>query len=135
MIVAKESVATDRATFAMHCFWEGQVKLGALPGVVHTRAGWLDGEEVVQVDFDPKAISYKKLVRQADELSCAGTVFAISNQQVAVARDLVSNRMKRVAKKTRARDAKPTDDLYHLRKSSSRYLPLTRGQGNRINAA
>ena len=53
-----ESLASDvgdslqSATFAMHCFWEGEALLGNLTGVKSTRAAWLGPHEVVHVKFD-----------------------------------------------------------------------------------
>lgn len=62
--------STDRAVFAMHCFWEGEAVLGALPGVVATRAAFVDEAEVVEVTFLRAAISAGKLVEQAAAKSC-----------------------------------------------------------------
>ncbi|MEC9372619.1 MAG: thioredoxin family protein, partial [Planctomycetota bacterium] len=47
-MLAHEDVKTERATFAMHCFWEGEALLGGIEGVTKTRTGWLDNREVVE---------------------------------------------------------------------------------------
>jgi hypothetical protein len=45
-----------KATLAMGCFWEGEAQLGALDGVRAARVGFLGGDEVVEVSFDPSVI-------------------------------------------------------------------------------
>ncbi len=132
-ILANEGVATERAVFAMHCFWEGQAKLGNLEGVVKTRAGWLRGEEVVEVDFDPRQLSYQKLLGEARRMSCATIVFAQNKQQAVTASELGQPDV--VTTNDTAADADAVDRFYYLRNSAFRLLPMTSGQANRINAA
>ena len=56
-LVAAENIArTQRATFAMHCYWEGEVRLGSIPGVLATGAAWIGPKEVVTVTFDPQVV-------------------------------------------------------------------------------
>ncbi len=59
-----------KAVFVMHCFWEGEALLGALPGVVATSAGFVDGAEVVEVVFLPAVVSKAKLTELAESKSC-----------------------------------------------------------------
>lgn len=71
---------TECAVFAGGCFWGLQAAFDELPGVVHTRAGYVGGllanpsyeqvvsgetghAEAVEVTFDPGQISYERLVR------------------------------------------------------------------------
>jgi hypothetical protein len=122
-----------KATFAMHCFWAGEAHLGSLPGVTGTRAGWLDGKEVVEVEYDEIRISYQELVKKAKEMQCASTVFAHDQKQLQEARKLVGNNA--VLTKAVAKDAKLSDRLYHLRKSPLNAVPATRIQRLRMNAA
>ncbi|CAH1968257.1 unnamed protein product [Acanthoscelides obtectus] len=64
-----------KATFGMGCFWAGDALFGAQPGVLRTRVGYSGGTtidpvykkmgdhtEVVEIDFDPKVISYDDLL-------------------------------------------------------------------------
>ncbi len=71
---------TETATFALGCFWGPDAAFGALPGVVRTRVGYAGGttpaptyhdigdhSEAVQVDYDPAATSFERLVDVAVE--------------------------------------------------------------------
>jgi len=122
-----------KATFAMHCFWEGEAHLGALPGVTATRAGWLERKEVVEVWYDEDQVSYEELVKTAKQMKCASTVFAHDQGQLGVARKLVGKNA--VLTKQPAKDAKLSDRLYHLRKSLWNAVPATRIQRVRMNSA
>ncbi|MGO9831462.1 MAG: peptide-methionine (S)-S-oxide reductase MsrA [Myxococcaceae bacterium] len=72
---------TELATFGMGCFWGAERKFWELPGVVSTMVGYAGGltpnptyqevcsgrtghAEVVQVVFDPKKVSYERLLQQ-----------------------------------------------------------------------
>lgn len=65
----------ETATFAMGCFWGPEALFGAKDGVVSTRVGYTGGEkdnptyrslgdhtETVQIDYDPRKISYEDLL-------------------------------------------------------------------------
>ena len=52
----------ESATFGMGCYWTYESRWGSFPGVVRTRVGFSDGAEVVQMDFDPRVISYANLL-------------------------------------------------------------------------
>jgi peptide-methionine (S)-S-oxide reductase len=65
----------DTATFGMGCFWGADCLFGAQLGVLRTRVGYADGTtknpiyrnlgdhtEVIQIDYDPKRISYQQLL-------------------------------------------------------------------------
>jgi peptide-methionine (S)-S-oxide reductase len=71
--------ATAKATFAGGCFWCMEEAYDKVPGVVATVSGYMGGQvknptyeqvttgrtghaEVVQVEYDPKQVSYAKLV-------------------------------------------------------------------------
>jgi peptide-methionine (S)-S-oxide reductase len=75
---APEPAATRSFTAALGCFWGPDAKFGALPGVVRTRVGYAGGtdanptyesigdhSEVVQVDYDPDATTFRELVDEA----------------------------------------------------------------------
>ena len=67
------------AVLGLGCFWGPEIKFGKLEGVIKTEVGYCGGEskettykevctgntnhaEVVKLDFDPKAISYEKIL-------------------------------------------------------------------------
>ena len=67
--------ATETATFGMGCFWGPDARFGTTSGVVRTRVGYAGGTEpdpsyyslgdhteVVQVEYDPDAVSYEDLL-------------------------------------------------------------------------
>lgn len=70
---------TEKAYFAGGCFWKTQYIFSKVPGVLHTKAGYTGGTvsnptyqqvcshttghaEAVQVEYDPKKVSYHKLL-------------------------------------------------------------------------
>lgn len=72
---------SDKATFAAGCFWGPDFKFSKVPGVTATAVGYMGGRtdnpsyeavctdetghaEVVQLEFDPAAVSYEALVRK-----------------------------------------------------------------------
>lgn len=61
---------TEQAVFEMHCFWEGEALLGAMPGVTATTAAFVDGTEVVEVTFLPAFVTKAKLTELAQSKSC-----------------------------------------------------------------
>ena len=71
--------ATEKATFAGGCFWCMEPPYDALPGVISTTSGYMGGSkanptyqevsagitghaEVLQVVYDPKKVTYEKLL-------------------------------------------------------------------------
>ena len=65
----------DKATFGMGCFWANDALFGATPGVLRTRVGYsggntvkptykniMDHTEVIEIHYDPNAISYEQLL-------------------------------------------------------------------------
>ena len=96
-------------TYETPCFWSGETSLAKHPAVITTDAGWIDGEEVVQVHFDPREVSRPDL----DSYAHAELFSPID----AAGFEL---------------DGEPQ---YYLRKNAARHLPLTPAQRTRINLA
>ncbi len=128
-----DTSAHQRVVLGMHCFWEGQAALGALPGVVDARPGFVDGFEVVDVRFAPSVISTAELIARADKVGCATHVWASTAAELEVARSIVGNRARSLEGSVRA--AAETDDLRRLKASRTlSRLKLTRTDCMRVNA-
>ncbi|MDX2199231.1 MAG: VPGUxxT family thioredoxin-like (seleno)protein, type 2 [Phycisphaerae bacterium] len=140
-LVAAEAAARrrglERATFGMHCFWEGEVRLGELDGVFQTRPGFVGGAEVVEVEFDQRTIGYEALVDKARSLECATRVFARTESQLSSLRSMA--RAGKLPESTITRSDEPArpdkEPKYYLSKSPLRTVPITELQACRVNAA
>lgn len=136
-LVLAESHALEhgsaKAIFAMPCFWDGEGKLGAIEGVVASRAGWLEKREVVEVAFDPAVITYAELVRAANLVQCAAAVYAVDQEQLSIASGIVDQRARPAT--APITNPKAADSKFELTKTAMRHLPLTPMQAARINAA
>ncbi|XP_041986899.1 peptide methionine sulfoxide reductase isoform X2 [Aricia agestis] len=68
-------VPTKKATFGMGCFWSNDSLFGVTPGIIRTRVGYSGGTtknphyrnigdhtEVIELDFDPKSVTYGELL-------------------------------------------------------------------------
>lgn len=123
------------ATFAMHCYWEGEALLGGIDGVLSTRSAWKGKYEVVTLTYDPSKVDYEKLVDSAQSMDCASKVFAHSDQQLAIAKQKVGADAVALGESEKLRDAKASDQKYYLLHSPVRHLPLAEAQATKINAA
>lgn len=69
------NIPTEKATFAMGCFWGPDSLFGATMGVIRTRVGFTGGSkkapaykslgdhtEAIEIDFDPETIKYEQLL-------------------------------------------------------------------------
>ena len=121
----------DKATFAMHCFWTGEGKLGSINGVISSRPGFMSGSEVVEVEFDPSVISYDTLVTKAKRGGVASRVFAHDSTQQEKAAGIVGEGSVSALSSFSA-DSEPK---YYLSKTVYRYLPMTSTQASRVNSA
>jgi hypothetical protein len=73
--IAAAASPTARVAIAQYCFWEGEMKIGAMDGVKRTEAGYLNGNEVTLVDYDPTEISLDKLTKKAKAAGVASQVY------------------------------------------------------------
>lgn len=114
-LTAEETQTAHRreATFEMSCFWEGEAKLGALPGVLDVHAVDTGTGEGVRVGYDESRLSREQLVRAARQQQCAVRSGAGAG----------------------GRTAAGSDHLHALAASPLRWLPLTPMQAMRVNAA
>ncbi len=121
-----------RAIFGMHCFWSGEACLGDLPGVLSSRAAFLEGREVVELEYDEKVVSYAQLLASARERGCAREVFARTSDELEAARAVFGE----AARLTRRipRSAPDSDQKRALRATPYAELDLTPRQAMRVNA-
>jgi hypothetical protein len=131
-LLAATPVKTEKAVFAMFCFWEGEAKLGGLDGVVATSAGFLEGKECVEVEFDPARLNFKDLVKAAKKMDCMHAVFTTTDAQQTAASAVVGTLARRAIT-----SMKPSadDTKYRLARSAYRDVPMTPTQASRVNAA
>ena len=124
-----EVSGTETATFSMYCFWTGEKKLGSVDGVLETQPGFMNGQEVVEVKYNPVLISYENLVEEAKQASCASHVYTENKTQTSAAQIVVGENG--VSKKSKFRlDKEPK---YYLSKSVYRYVPMTQFQATKVN--
>lgn len=96
-------------TYTTPCFWSGETSLAQHQAVITTDAGWVDGEEVVQVHFDPREVTRADLDAYARNEGFS----PIESGGFEL-------------------DGEPQ---YYLHKNAARHLPLTPAQRTRINLA
>ncbi|MBI5362151.1 MAG: hypothetical protein HZA53_03165 [Planctomycetes bacterium] len=121
-----------RVVLAMHCFWEGQAKLGASRGVADARPAFLDGEEVVDLRFDPERSTLAELLEAADRAGLAKRAWITGERELEAARRVLGDRARPFAKEPDPAPA--SDDLRALKRSPVGDLPLCRAQAVRANA-
>ena len=113
------TVSTERAVLAGGCFWGVQDLIRRYPGVISTRVGFTGGEvanatyrnhgnhaEAIEIIFDPKTISYRKLLefffqihdpstlnRQGNDrgASYRSAIFTTSEEQKRIALDTIAD--------------------------------------------
>ena len=109
LATSKPTASTQAATFAMHCYWEGEAKLGSISGVHSTRSGWKDSLEVVTLTYDPKVVNYEKLVDAAKSFECASKVYAHTPKQLKIAKAKFGNAALPIKDASTIKDAKASD--------------------------
>ena len=109
------TVSTERAVLAGGCFWGMQDLLRRYPGVISTRVGYTGGEvpnatyrnhgnhaEGIEIIFDPKVISYRKLLEFFFQIHDPSTLNRQGNDRGASYRSAIfytSDEQKRVARR------------------------------------
>ncbi|MCB0557356.1 MAG: thioredoxin family protein [Lewinellaceae bacterium] len=120
----------ETTTLSMYCFWTGEKALGQLDGVIATEAGFMDGREVVQVVYNPKAISFQQVVKAGQQAQCADRVYAHTESQKVAATALLGQG-KTGSQSSFRPDREPK---YYLSKTHYRFVPMFPLQAARANA-
>ena len=110
------TVSAERAVLAGGCFWGVQDLLRRYPGVMSTRVGYTGGEvpnatyrnhgnhaEAIEIIFDPKTISYRKLLEFFFQIHDPSTLNRQGNDRGASYRSAIfytSDEQKRIAEDT-----------------------------------
>ncbi len=79
----EHEVTKQRKTaFSMACFWTGEYKLGKLPGVISTEAGWYDNREITLVTYHTEMITLDEIVNYAAKERCAQRIYLMPGDKV-----------------------------------------------------
>lgn len=118
------------ATFSMYCFWTGEKELGAMSGVLATEAGYMHGQEVVKVTYDPMVVDFKTLLKKGASVQCASEVFTDDSTQWQVAATALGS-----GKVRKTGDYRPDkENKYYLSHTVYRAVRMTPLQAARANA-
>jgi hypothetical protein len=130
-----DNPSLKEATFAMFCFWTGEMYLGALEGVVKTGAGFYNGREVTQVWYDESVLTFDDLVRKAAEVRCADAVYVRTKKQLDILEGMTSLRIHtEVYDRTKYEQASISDQKKQIHDSPLMHLELTQFQLTKVNA-
>jgi hypothetical protein len=131
--VKPEPVATlDSLTVSAACFWECEAQLGRLDAVRASRVGFLQGAEVVEVQFDPRRMNRAALLREAAKLECADRVFSATDADHSLARSMLGDRAVRTDEPLRLSEK---DTKYYLKQRQRPGAMLTPLEATRANSA
>ena len=101
-----------------------------MDGVVSSFSGFAMGREVVQVEFDPKLLSYAQLVKKAKSAGCVAPVFTLGKTQQTIAAKILGKKAIPFSGKVKP-DKQPK---FYVGRTLLRFLPMTELQAGRINA-
>lgn len=125
------SGALRQAAFSQHCFWTGERKLGQVPGVITTEAGWLDGREVTLVRYHPEQVRLEQLVKAAAEQKAANGVYLAQSDE---RRHAKRWQLLPVGKLDGYRRARESDQKKQIEGTLLAELDLTPMQRTKVNA-
>jgi hypothetical protein len=115
----------QKVYLSMSCFWSGEKHYGAIDGVVSTRAGFMDGCEVVEVEYNPNRIKLEKIIESGQENGQANKIFLLPNQKFS------SNS---IGIKPLSKFKEDQESKYYIFNSFYKFLPMTKLQSARVNA-
>lgn len=109
---------TEEAYLSMYCFWTGEKEISKIAGVVATDAGFMDGKEVVKVQYNTQKTDLEEIAKQAQKVNCADGVYA--DNPISGQRKIKTFR-------------KDKESKYYLRHTDYQYLPMTAKQAMLVN--
>ncbi len=112
---------TEEVTVSMYCFWTGEKEIGKMNGVVNTTAGFMDGKEVVKVEFNPALTSADRIIEQSKKVKCADHVYGSKSSQKYEVRNLKKFTLDK-------------DQNYYLKKSKYANIKMTDMQAMKANS-
>ncbi len=101
---------TISETYAMYCFWSGEVNIGKIDGIVSTQTGFSDNKEVVKVTYANDIIKSDALERLLNQ-----------SEYTKLSKDAQFNYKKKDAK-------------YYLSHSNWKYIPMLPNQASKANS-
>lgn len=126
-------VKTKTVMIETPCFWNGEIRLGSVPGVTATRAGFHKKHEVVEVTFDPKKVSVNEVIQQGMKMKCFSRAYVYDEAERQQAQEVAGEKVE--VAETNFQEAPAKDQKYALLQSAYRFLDLTPLQMLRVNTA
>ena len=111
------------ANLAMYCFWTGEKELAKMDGVLSTEPGYMNGHEVVKIEYNPYVTSLNKIIPAANKVNCADEVYVDEKVNV------------NVPVKSTSSYRKDRDDKYYLSRTPYKIIPMTYLQSAKVNSA
>jgi len=121
-----KALGTEKAFLGMYCFWSGEKNYAQLDGVIGTRAGFINGAEVVEVKYNPNKISLEQIIAHGKKSNNADRIYVDNTN--------VSNIKNIDIKHVKLGEFKVDPELkYYLFNSLYKYVPMSELQTTRIN--
>ncbi|MGJ8635038.1 MAG: VPGUxxT family thioredoxin-like (seleno)protein, type 2 [Luteolibacter sp.] len=120
---ASTSPATKKLALCQHCFWTGEMKIGAIEGVTTTEAGFISGREVTLVEYDPAKTSLQKIISKAKAENVATAIYLENPAELPGSQKL-----------TNYRPAPASDQKKQIQGTAFAKLTLTPQQATKVNA-
>jgi len=119
----------------MNCFWQGEMKLGGINGVVKTEAGFLRHQEVTRVWYDETLISLMDIIREASKVQCADRVYVEKKDAGKTLKNIKHSSLKiETFDVDEYRKAPVSDQKKQVQGSAFMNLDLTQFQMTKLNA-
>lgn len=119
---------TEEAVLSMYCFWTGEREIGSMKGVKSTQAGYMNGTEVVKVNYNPNQISYEELISNSAKKSCADRVYTDNKSEKNIAKS------QNISTKRTNKYRIDSQDKYYLSQTDFQNIPMLNIQATKANA-